>query len=132
MRLCGCLILLLVFFLNTVFCALSASEIASLDELYAATGGSGWLTNNWASQSDYCKRTGVVCSASPERVKEINLFSKNLTGTLPSLANLTSLVRLYDSLPLIVCQLLTTSRELRDNKISGTLPNWNLPSLVQM
>ena len=109
MHLCGRKVLLLVFVLNTVLCALSPSEIASLDELYATTGGSGWFQSNWASQPDYCQRTGVACSAFPETVKEINLSSNNLEGTLPSLANLTGLVRLYDSLPPIVCQLLTTT-----------------------
>jgi hypothetical protein len=102
MRLCGSFLVLLVFASNT-FCALSPNEKASLDELYVATGGSGWkLPNNWLTETDYCLRTGVVCNFTQDTVLGIDLPNVKLTGSLPSLSNLTNLKNLYDPIPSIV------------------------------
>ena len=55
-----------------------------------------------------------------------------MSGSLPSsLSNLTNLALLYGPV-LPFTYLLTIIRDLSGNKISGTLPNWNLTKLEGM
>ena len=62
-----------------------ASSIATLKELYYATGGASWTDNSgWDHLSDYCSGWfGVVCDKDGDIVS-IDLSENGMSGTLPS------------------------------------------------
>lgn len=62
--------------------------------LYTSTHGEDWGTStNWnASAGSECNWFGIACDAAKSHVISIQLEHNNLTGTLPALTGLTSLV----------------------------------------
>lgn len=66
-----------------VFAVCPATEREALVEIYDATNGPAWKTNNWLSNDVlYCSWTGVVCN-NAGYVTELNLVDLGLNGALP-------------------------------------------------
>ncbi len=98
--------------INTI----NTQDSLALVDLYNSTNGPGWInSNNWLTKIPACNWFGIT--ARNNRVKEIQLISNNLLGTIPSsLGNLSGLISLT----------------LRTNSLGGTIPVsiGNLSNLV--
>ena len=109
--------------------AIPTTECQALVDLYTATGGASWTdspTNGWNQNDLPCTWTGVTCSGG--KVTQLNLPSKNLSGSLPSsLSNLTGLTTLYlfsnqltGTIPTLPTGLIVLG--LANNQLTGTIP----------
>jgi Leucine-rich repeat (LRR) protein len=109
------LLLILVLFYFQVNSQSLETDRAALIKFYNATNGSQWNNNtNWNSTISPCGWYGVICEG--DRVANLNLFSNNLSGTIPpEIQNLPELNTLV----------------LSNNKISGSIPEeiFNLSKL---
>jgi Leucine-rich repeat (LRR) protein len=89
----------------------SASDSLALVDLYNGTNGSGWTTKtNWLTGP---VNTWYGVTMNGGKIRKLNLQNNNLVGPLPiSLTSLDNLLTL----------------NLRSNKLTGTVPNWNVAS----
>jgi len=110
--------------------AVDVNDSMALVDLYNSTNGSGWYNNtNWLTTNPVSTWEGV--EVTNNRVTRIDLYSNNLTGTLPSsIGNLEMLERLFLSsnqlngaIPASIGNLETLERlYLSSNQLSGTIP----------
>ncbi len=103
-------ILLLALGAGSAEAAISATERATLLNLYTSTHGATWsVSTNWnGAAGSECSWYGVTCNGSGSSVTAINLPGNNLSGTLPAdLANLTNLTYFF----------------VNSNQLTGTLPS---------
>ncbi|KAE8304436.1 Cyst wall protein 1 [Giardia duodenalis] len=108
-----------------------ATQREVLVEIYDATDGANWKTNNWLSGDSICTWTGVTCEASNNYVIALDLSDMGLTGTIPeNIGCLTYLKTLYLSnnslagaIPEGLCQL-TNLQYLQVNSagLTGDIP----------
>ena len=131
--------ILLALYATAGAAAIPASERAVLLNLYANTNGAGWgIKTNWnGAAGTECTWYGVSCDAGGNTVIRINLFSNNLTGTLPQIAGLTNLENFnvgYNALTGSIPSLsgLTSLRFFvaANNQLTGTIPS--LASLASL
>ena len=119
---------------------LAPAERDALVALHGSTNGAGWMTaTNWLT-GDPCGPApwyGVICDGGGQHVTELHLSGNLLTGTLPDLSALSSLVRLNvsdNSLsgPLTTIGSLTSLEGFwaSNNQFSGYLPN--LPAMTAL
>ena len=111
----------------------SLPDRSALVDLYAATGGPGWLVSaNWLSASHPCTWSGVSCGGPAGPVIGLLLTSNGLTGTLPdSLSLLTAVTSIDMSVNGLTGQLPSTLGaltamqflSLAGNSLSGTVPS---------
>lgn len=113
------------------------TECQDLVALYSSTNGSNWAGSiHWFTNTP-CTWYGITCSDG--HVTQINLYSNQLTGTIPNLNNLSELVVLdlhqnhfnSDTLHMVDFTGLPslTKLNLGMSQLSGTVPNFsNLPS----
>jgi len=92
------------------------AECEMLVSFYDATGGSGWTNQSgWKQTNTPCAWQGVVCSGG--HVFELNLWSNQLSGSIPEALNFPQLSRL----------------SLDNNNLTGSIPNFsNLPQLTHL
>ncbi|XVF78254.1 hypothetical protein PTKIN_Ptkin14bG0116100 [Pterospermum kingtungense] len=91
-----------------------------------------WATN-WSTATSVCNWNGVTCSSRHQRVRALNLFGMNLSGTIPPhLGNMSFLSWLnlgnnsfYGSLPIELAKLRRLkSIHLENNDFEGEIPSW--------
>jgi Leucine-rich repeat (LRR) protein len=105
--------------LNNVSAQSRALDSLTLMDLYLSANGQSWRTNtNWVVFGQPIDTWYGITLDAQGRVAAINLNSNNLKGTLPqqTLGNLSNLVTL----------------NLKDNQLSGNVPNFFAPSLVNL
>ena len=88
--------------------------------MYYALDGPNWSNDqNWLSPTvpNPCDWYGVVCDRLGKIVREIDITSNNLGGTIPSDMNMLSTLRFV---------------QLSDNNIGGTIPCLALGSLPEL
>ncbi|MCP4235524.1 MAG: hypothetical protein GY770_18390 [Aestuariibacter sp.] len=92
------------------------AECDTLIALYNSTDGSNWTTNTgWNVTDSPCSWDRVTCSGG--RVQSLDLYTNQLSGTLPNLSALTSLRFLY----------------MNGNQLTGSIPDLStLSSLEQL
>ena len=70
-------------------------DCSALESLYDETGGASWTNNTkWKTSDPLDDWHGVTVPVATGRVQELNLFSNNLSGTIPDLSALTGVMRL--------------------------------------
>lgn len=86
-----------------------AGERWALASLYYSWAGENWVSaEKWLSSENVCDWEHIQCDSITGDINEINLESNNLVGTIP---------------PEIALLNTTQSIWLRDNKLTGSLPN---------
>ncbi|MEN8218949.1 MAG: hypothetical protein ABFS56_21775 [Pseudomonadota bacterium] len=115
------------------------TECEALVALYNSTDGANWVDNTkWNVTNKPCNWYGLSCSGG--RVSELDLYSNQLSGSIPSqLGNLTQLTmldlsdnELSGSIPTELGSLTNLmALELSDNQLTGSIPSQlgNLTSL---
>ena len=124
----------LILLLNlTTFASISSNERDALIALYNSTSGANWTENSgWlGAAGTECDWYGVYCDGDGDYVHEIDLYSNNLTGTIPAdIGNLTNLDyldlganQLAGAIPTQIKNLANlTILWLEDNELTGTIP----------
>jgi hypothetical protein len=115
---------------NTGVTGVTQIECEALMAIYNSTNGSEWTTStNWNTASAVSTWTGI--SVSGGHVTNVNLYNKNLVGTLPTeIGNLTYLTNLNlglntlsGSIPTSIGNLVNvTTLNLFTNNLSGSIP----------
>jgi len=92
----------------TASAAIPSAERQTLVSLYSSAGGSAWFhRTGWnGAAGTECSWYGVTCDAAGGHVTGINLDGNNLSGTIPSLSGLPSLLYLI----------------LSNNRLTGAIP----------
>jgi hypothetical protein len=81
----------------------------ALASMYYGLAGENWTSaENWLSSEDVCEWEHITCDPLSGDIREVNLESNNLVGTIPSEIALLNT---------------TQSIWLRDNQLTGPLPN---------
>ena len=105
------------------------SDCKTLLDARYALAGTGKL--NWSALTPIEDWDGVTISGTPSRVTELNLYGRQLTGSIPAeLSNLTRLRavllssnHLTGTIPATLAQLSNLEAlDLRDNELTGSLP----------
>jgi len=89
--------------------AADAAKRWALASLYFAWQGGNWLSaDKWLSSVDVCEWEHIICNIQTGNIREIDLQSNNLVGTIPA-----------------EIALLNTTQALwlRENQLKGPLPN---------
>jgi Leucine-rich repeat (LRR) protein len=117
-------------FVGDIFAQSREEDSLALVDLYNSTNGDSWTNNtNWLS-GPINIWYGVTVSGG--RVTRLNLYSNNLSGTIPSsIGNLTSLTLLFlrsnnltGSIPSSIGNLTNlTGLDLADNQLTGSIPS---------
>ena len=115
---------------SIVQAAIPDSERQVLLAIYTQTNGAGWFTKvNWNGASGTeCTWFGVSCNVTQTHVTELNLFSNNLSGPLPSLSALSEVrkLRFYGNALTALGSLsgLTLLEDFYgfDNQLTGSIP----------
>src|SRR5690349_10247034 len=112
--------------------AIPSTERQVLLNLYASTHGSGWThRSGWNGPAGTeCSWYGVACDGAGAHVTELDLDSNNLSGTLPSIAGLSSFEycilsnnRLTGSIPGVSSLTHLRILELYANMLTGAIPS---------
>lgn len=115
----------------------SGVQYDALTTLYTSTNGATWTNHTGWGSGDACGWYGIVCdqNATPSdntsNVIGINLYSNNLTGTLPSLAGVPSLQsiiilsshQLGGSIQFLAGLSNLKIVEIADDQLTGTIPS---------
>ena len=118
---------------QTTYASISSIERVALIALYNSTTGANWADNSgWLGVAGTeCSWYGVYCDGDGIYVHEIDLYSNNLTGTIPvEIGNLTNLDyldlgdnQLTGAIPAQIKNLTNlTILWLEDNQLTGTIP----------
>ncbi len=123
-----------------VFSPVNTNDSLVLVDFYYSTNGANWKNNtNWLSTNPISTWKGIVLDSSG-RVSQINLYTNNLTGTLPSslgyLTHLTSISlhinAIGGEIPTSIGNLKNlTNLDLGENSFTGTIPD-SLASLTKL
>ena len=126
--------------INIAKAQVNKQDSLALVDFYNSTNGSNWTNNaNWLTKEPVSTWNGIILDTN-ERVSQINLYTNNLTGVLPSsIGNLVGLQsislhinKIGGSLPSSLGRLTNlNSLDLGENAFTGTIPD-SLSKLIYL